>query len=70
VKPPVEGAEAILYNKRLMAAAKALFGTPHSCPDFVVVNINGPMPAGTTHVDVPSWAVAKLARCAQLRKLG
>lgn len=54
-KPLVEGAETILHNKRFLDAAKALFGTPHICPDFVVVNINGPMPAGTTHVDIPCF---------------
>ena len=54
-KPLVEGAELILHNKRFLDAAKALFGTPHVCPDFVVVNINGPMPAGTTHVDIPAF---------------
>jgi hypothetical protein len=54
-KPLVDGAEAILHNKRFLDAAKALFGTPHVYPEFVVVNVNGPMPAGTTHVDVPSF---------------
>jgi len=54
-KPLVQSAEVILHNKRFLDAAKALFGTPHVCPEFVVVNVNAPMPAGTIHVDVPSF---------------
>jgi hypothetical protein len=54
-KPVVEGAEAILRNKSFLEAARAAFGTPLICPEFVAVNINGPMPAGTTHIDNPSF---------------
>jgi hypothetical protein len=54
-KPLVDDAEAILHNKLFLDAAKAFFSTPHVYPEFVVVNINGPMPAGATHVDVPSF---------------
>ena len=54
-KPVVEGAEAILRNKSFLEAARAAFGTPLICPEFVAVNINGPMPACTTHVDNPSF---------------
>ena len=54
-KPLVEGAEAILHNKSFLEAARAAFGTPRVNPEFVVVNINGPMPACTTHIDNPSF---------------
>lgn len=32
-----------------------MFGTSRVYPEFVVVNVNAPMPAGATHVDVPSF---------------
>jgi hypothetical protein len=51
----VEGADLILHNKRFLEAAKAAFGTSCVNPEFVAVNINGPMPACTTHVDNPSF---------------
>ena len=54
-KPLVDGAELILHNKRYLDAARALFGTSHVDPEFVVVNLNAPGPAGFTHIDVPSF---------------
>lgn len=54
-QPLVEGAELILHNRRFLEAAKAAFGTPRVYPEFVAVNINGPSPGGTTHVDNPSF---------------
>jgi len=54
-KPLVKGAEAILHNTSFLEAARAAFGTPLVYPQFVAVNINGPMPAGTTHIDNPSF---------------
>jgi hypothetical protein len=54
-KPLVEGAEAILHNKSFLEAARAAFRTPFVDPEFVAVNINGPMPAGATHIDNPSF---------------
>jgi hypothetical protein len=54
-KPLVDGADLILHNKRFLEAAKAAFGTSWVNPEFVAVNINGPMPACTTHVDNPSF---------------
>jgi hypothetical protein len=54
-KPLVDGAEVILHNKKFLDAAKAAFGTSRVYPEFVVVNVNAPMPAGATHVDVPSF---------------
>lgn len=54
-KALVDGADAILHNKYFLDVAKAHFGTMHVCPEFVVVNVNAPMPAGNTHVDVPSF---------------
>ena len=54
-KPLVEGADLILHNKKFLEAARTAFGTPLVDPEFVVVNINGPMPASTTHVDNPSF---------------
>jgi len=53
--PLVEGAEAILHNKQFLEAAKTLFGTSSVFPEFVVVNVNAPMPAGLTHVDIPAF---------------
>jgi hypothetical protein len=54
-EPLVVGADLILHNKRFLEAAKAVFGTSCVNPEFVAVNINGPMPACTTHVDNPSF---------------
>jgi hypothetical protein len=54
-KPLVESAEAILHNKTFLDAAKTLFATSSVCPEFVVVNINTPMPACTTHIDNPTF---------------
>ena len=54
-KPLVDGAEVILHNKKFLEAARAVFGTSRVHPEFVVVNVNAPMPAGPTHVDVPSF---------------
>jgi hypothetical protein len=54
-EPLVDGADLILHNKRFLEAAKAAFGTSRVNPEFVAVNINGPMPACTTHVDNPSF---------------
>jgi hypothetical protein len=54
-KPLVDGAELILHNKTFLEAARALFGTSLVDPEFVVVNLNAPMPAGPTHVDIPSF---------------
>jgi hypothetical protein len=54
-EPLVEGADLILHNKRFLEAARTVFGTSFVYPEFVAVNINGPMPACTTHVDNPSF---------------
>jgi hypothetical protein len=54
-KPLVAGAEAILHNKSFLEAARAAFGIPLVYPEFVAVNINGPSPAGTIHIDNPSF---------------
>ncbi len=54
-KPLVDGAEVILHNKKFLAAARAVFGTSRVYPEFVVVNVNAPMPAGPIHVDVPCF---------------
>jgi hypothetical protein len=54
-EPLVEGAELILHNKKFLEAAKAAFGRSCVNPEFVAVNINGPMPACTTHLDNPSF---------------
>src|SRR5215472_13854180 len=54
-KPLVEGAELILHNKEFLKAARSMFGTSHVHPEFVAVNINGPMPAGDIHMDNPSF---------------
>lgn len=54
-KPLVEGVELILHNKKFVEAAKAAFGTSFINPEFVAVNVNGPMPPGNAHVDNPSF---------------
>jgi hypothetical protein len=54
-EPLVEGARLILNNSRFLEAARIAFGTTLVYPEFVAVNINGPMPACTTHVDIPSF---------------
>ena len=54
-KPLVEGAEAILHNKSFLDAARASFGASAVYPEFVVVNINAPSPAGNTHIDNPTF---------------
>ena len=54
-KPLVDGAERILHNQKFIQAAKSAFGTSFVNPEFVAVNINGPSPAGTTHIDNPSF---------------
>jgi hypothetical protein len=54
-KPLVEGAELILHNNNFLEAAKARFGTSRVNPEFVVINLNAPSPAGPTHVDIPSF---------------
>jgi len=54
-KPLIEGAEHILRNKRFLEAARSVFGASHVFPEFVAVNINGPMPAGNIHLDNPSF---------------
>jgi hypothetical protein len=54
-EPLVDGADLILHNRRFLEAAKSAFGTSCVNPEFVAVNINGPMPACTTHVDNPSF---------------
>ena len=51
----VEGAELILHNRKFVEAAKTAFGTSFVNPEFVAVNVNGPSPAGNTHVDNPSF---------------
>ena len=51
----VEGADLILHNKMFLEAARTVFGTSLVYPEFVAININGPMPACTTHVDNPSF---------------
>ena len=58
-KSLVEGGERILQNKKFLKAAETVFGTSHIYPEFVAVNINGPMPAGNTHLDNPSFYGAR-----------
>ncbi|HLW69425.1 MAG TPA: hypothetical protein VKS22_02265 [Candidatus Binataceae bacterium] len=52
------GAENILHNPRFIDAARTFFGGSSVRPTFVVVNVNAPMPAGLTHVDVPTFSGA------------
>jgi hypothetical protein len=53
-EPLVAGAEKILHNQRFIDAACAFFGSTVR-PTFIVVNVNAPMPAGNTHVDIPTF---------------
>jgi hypothetical protein len=54
-EPLVAGAEKILRNQRFIDAARVFFGGSAVRPTFIVVNVNAPMPAGTTHVDIPTF---------------
>jgi hypothetical protein len=54
-EPLVAGAEKILHNQRFIDAARAVFGGATVRPTFIVVNVNAPMPAGNTHVDIPNF---------------
>jgi hypothetical protein len=54
-EPLVAGAEKILHNQRFIDAARAFFGGATVRPTFIAVNVNAPMPAGSTHVDIPSF---------------
>jgi hypothetical protein len=54
-EPLVKGADLILHNKTFLEAARTVFGASLVYPEFVAVNINGPMPACATHVDNPSF---------------
>jgi hypothetical protein len=54
-EPLVDGADLILHNKRFIEAARTAFGISRVYPKFVAVNINGPMPAGATHLDNPTF---------------
>lgn len=54
-EPLVNSAEAILYNAAFIEAARTAFSASAIRPKTVVVNVNGPMPAGAPHVDVPSF---------------
>src|SRR5262245_66239827 len=51
-KPLVEGAEAILHNRRFIDAARALFGSSSVSPMLGVVNLIAQMLAGQTHVSM------------------
>jgi hypothetical protein len=68
----VEGAEAILHNKQFLEAANTLFGTSRVFPELVVVNVNAPMSAGITHVDIPAFhgATRKQYPLSFLRMMG
>ena len=54
-EPLVERVELILHNKKFLEAARTVFGTSDVYPEFVAVNISGPMPACNTHRDNPSF---------------
>lgn len=54
-EPLVDGADLVLHNKRFIEATRSAFDTSHVDPKFVAVNINGPMPAGATHLDNPTF---------------
>jgi hypothetical protein len=58
----VDGAELILANERFIKAAKELFATDGVTPTTIVVNVNGPMPSGAVHLDIPSFRGATRQR--------
>jgi hypothetical protein len=62
-EPLVAGAEKILHNQRFIDAARAFFGGSSVRPTFIVVNVNAPMPAGSTHVDIPTFRGATRDQC-------
>jgi hypothetical protein len=70
--PLVDGAETILHNQRFIDAARTFFGASRIRPKFIVVNLNAPMPAGPTHVDIPTFhgATRDLYSLAFLRAMG
>jgi hypothetical protein len=54
-EPLVPDAEKILHNSQFIEAARTFFGGAPVRPTFIVINVNGPMPAGDTHVDAPTF---------------
>ena len=54
-EPLVAGAEKILYNQRFLDAARMFFDGSSVRPTFIVINVNAPMSAGQTHVDIPTF---------------
>jgi hypothetical protein len=54
-RPLVDGAELILENPRFLEAASQLFNGVEVIPNTIAVNVNAPMPAGSVHVDIPSF---------------
>lgn len=53
--PLIAGAEWILHNPRFIDAACNLFSASKVSPSLILVNVNEPVPAGPTHVDVPDF---------------
>lgn len=54
--PLVDGVELVLYNERLVDAAKRVFGGSVVVPQIVFANLTTPMPAQPMgHVDIPAF---------------
>ena len=58
----IAGVDAILHNPHFIQAATQLFGEALVTPTTVVVNVNAPMGAGATHVDIASFRGANRDR--------
>ncbi len=55
-EPKVDGAQELLYDEQLIAAAKQVFNAEVVVPHIVFVNLTTPMPSqGVGHVDIPAF---------------
>ena len=55
----IPGVEDLLHNPAFIEAARAVFGGKVVRPMTVLINLMGPMPAGTPHIDTPSFRGAE-----------
>jgi len=55
----IPGVEDLLHNPAFIESARAVFGGRVVRPMTVLINLMGPMPAGTPHIDTPSFRGAE-----------
>ncbi|MGO9057915.1 MAG: hypothetical protein ACLQU2_11095 [Candidatus Binataceae bacterium] len=55
----VPGVDAILHNSAFIEGARKVFGGGIVRPMTLLINLMGPMPAGTPHIDTPSFRGAE-----------